>query len=211
MTQPCHNLPEPCLHHFHPSSDQDTQNVCSFETVKPWFFKPRKSKYGLEDDLRKIKKYNALHWSDEENKKYVQFLKGFLKLINGDTLQKRKYHLNRMLSKHIGTRSPIQCRSHHQKMMKVYKTPEAIISHFDHSPAFHDLNSNLLMESSTALNLENSSTPLFDNLETYDKNDGSLKCPKLKVFYECHLNAKVEASLWDVLTYPKGEDSFNDL
>lgn len=41
----------------------ESQNACSFEKVKPWFFKPRKSKYGLEDDSKKVKKYNSLHWS----------------------------------------------------------------------------------------------------------------------------------------------------
>jgi hypothetical protein len=61
----------------------------------------------------------------------VQFLKGFLELIKGDTLQKRKYHLNRMLSKHIGSRSPVQCRSHHQKMIKAFKTPENIIANLE--------------------------------------------------------------------------------
>ena len=100
------------------------------ETVKPWFYKPRKSRFGLDDGPKKGKRYNSLHWSPEENLKYVDFLKVYSDLVNGDTLQKRKYHLNRMLSKHIGSRSPVQCRSHHQKMMKAFQTPEAIIAHF---------------------------------------------------------------------------------
>jgi hypothetical protein len=35
-----------------------------------------------------------------------------------------------MMSKHVGTRSPIQCRSHHQKMMQTFKTPEGVVAHF---------------------------------------------------------------------------------
>lgn len=33
------------------------------------------------------------------------------------------------MSKHIGTRSHEQCRSHHQKMIKNYKTIEGILNH----------------------------------------------------------------------------------
>lgn len=50
-----------------------------------------------------------------------------MELVKGDVLQKRKYHLNRMMSKHIGTRSPVQCRSHHQKMLQAFGSPEAIV------------------------------------------------------------------------------------
>jgi hypothetical protein len=34
-----------------------------------------------------------------------------------------------MMSAHVGTRSPDQCRSHHQKMMKHHPNIPSIVSH----------------------------------------------------------------------------------
>ena len=48
-------------------------------------------------------------------------------LVHSDPSKKRKCHLNRMLSKHIGTRSPVQCRSHHQQMLKVHENIDNIV------------------------------------------------------------------------------------
>lgn len=52
-----------------------------------------------------------------------------------------------MLSKHIGSRSPVQCRSHHQKMIKAFKTPEAIINHYL-APSIPDLEKSSISEES---------------------------------------------------------------
>jgi hypothetical protein len=49
--------------------------------------------------------------------------------VEGDRFKKRKYHMNRMMSKSVCTRSPEQCRSHHQKMLKCYGNISNIVRH----------------------------------------------------------------------------------
>jgi hypothetical protein len=72
--------------------------------------------------MRRAYKYNDQHWNSQENSKYVAFLALYIDLFKSDPNRKRKYHLNRMASKFIGSRSPIQCRSHHQRMLKAHGT-----------------------------------------------------------------------------------------
>jgi len=55
----------------------------------------------------------------------------FREVIEGEKKQRRKWHLNRIMSKFLGTRSHEQCRSHHQKMIKNYRSIEGIIQHFN--------------------------------------------------------------------------------
>jgi hypothetical protein len=54
----------------------------------------------------------------------------FREVIEGGKKQRRKWHLNRIMSKFLGTRSHEQCRSHHQKMIKNYRSIDGIIQHF---------------------------------------------------------------------------------
>ena len=54
----------------------------------------------------------------------------FREVIEGEKKQRRKWHLNRIMSKFIGTRSHEQCRSHHQKMIKNYRSIDGIFQHF---------------------------------------------------------------------------------
>ena len=61
----------------------------------------------------------------------MDFLIKFKSVIEGGKKDRRKWHLNRMMSKAIGSRSHEQCRSHHQKMIKHYKTIDAIIDHLN--------------------------------------------------------------------------------
>lgn len=42
---------------------------------------------------------------------------------------RRALKLNKLISLHVGTRSPDQCRSHHQKMVKHHKDVRGIIMH----------------------------------------------------------------------------------
>jgi hypothetical protein len=65
----------------------------------------------------------------------VDFLLKFKSVVEGGKKNRRKWHLNRMMSKAIGTRSHEQCRSHHQKMMKHYQTIDGILDHFQQTPS----------------------------------------------------------------------------
>ncbi|CAK82114.1 unnamed protein product (macronuclear) [Paramecium tetraurelia] len=64
---------------------------------------------------KKIKKSDSLsprknngHWTKEEHEKYLQFLEDHAHL-------KKNNKIFKPMSEIIGTRSPSQCRSHHQK------------------------------------------------------------------------------------------------
>ena len=81
------------------------------------------------ENSKKKATYGTHHWNDEENQKYVEFLMKFKDVIEGGKKVRRKWHLNRMMSKAIGSRSYEQCRSHHQKMIKYYKDIDGIIQY----------------------------------------------------------------------------------
>lgn len=102
----------------------------SRNAVKPWVFRPKKVIYSLEEvQTTTRKQYSKSHWSEDENDKYVEFLLKFKSVLEGGKKNRRKWHLNRMMSKAISSRSHEQCRSHHQKMIKHYRTIEGIIGH----------------------------------------------------------------------------------
>ncbi|CAD8151800.1 unnamed protein product [Paramecium pentaurelia] len=52
------------------------------------------------------------HWSQEEHQQYVQFL---LRVKGSGDTQRKGQPLFKRMSQIIGTRTPSQCRSHHQK------------------------------------------------------------------------------------------------
>jgi hypothetical protein len=57
----------------------------------------------------------------------MQFLITNKHLFSLTRAEKRKLKTNVMMSKKVRTRKPIQCHSHHQKMMKKYGSVEEII------------------------------------------------------------------------------------
>lgn len=85
--------------------------------------------YSLEDSQPARKQFSTAHWNHEENKKYIEFLMKFKSVIEGPKKNRRKWHLNRIMSKEVSTRSHEQCRSHHQKMMKHYRSVDGILDH----------------------------------------------------------------------------------
>jgi hypothetical protein len=58
-------------------------------------------------------------WNLKETISYIEFIKENLpKLKNEDTRRKEKVFS--LMASQVGSRSAIQCRSHHQKMSQVY-------------------------------------------------------------------------------------------
>jgi hypothetical protein len=90
--------------------------------ITPWRFRPKKAIYSLNSNDKKGKKYQNQRWNAEENFRYALFLKNYLILMASSSKIKRKYHLYRAMSCAIQSRSPDQCRSHHQKMMRSFKS-----------------------------------------------------------------------------------------
>lgn len=78
---------------------------------------------------RKIRKADRIRgkWTAEENQLYIEFLEeNFAHFENADT--RRKYQVFRAMAERIPKRDYEQCRSHHQKMERKYKTVAKIIS-----------------------------------------------------------------------------------
>lgn len=73
--------------------------------------------------------YNHSFWTDSENFLYLHFLKEFGGLFDSDWQQRKSLRINVAMSQHVKTRSPLQCRSHHQKMMKFHKDIPHIVEH----------------------------------------------------------------------------------
>ncbi|CAD8113287.1 unnamed protein product [Paramecium sonneborni] len=66
-----------------------------------------KSQSDMQESSKKIQK-KAGHWNKEEHESYLRFLEENANHSKGHRLFKR-------MSQIIGTRTPSQCRSHHQK------------------------------------------------------------------------------------------------
>ncbi|CAD8140330.1 unnamed protein product [Paramecium pentaurelia] len=65
-------------------------------------------------ELSKNKQQNIGHWTDQEHKLYLDFLYNSQDQV--ETIQKSKgQRFFKKMSQNIVTRSPSQCRSHHQK------------------------------------------------------------------------------------------------
>ena len=62
-----------------------------------------------------------------ENIKYIEFIKKNIDRLEPEIENKGKNKINKCMSKYIKTRSPQQCRSHHQKMLKYHSNIKGII------------------------------------------------------------------------------------
>lgn len=69
-------------------------------------------------------------WTLVESEKYKNFLKRYRTIF----LEHRLRRCNQIfvkMSEKLKSREPLQCRSHHQKMLKKHRTIDQIISHFE--------------------------------------------------------------------------------
>lgn len=61
----------------------------------------------------------------------MNFLRANEALLTASKLERKHKKINILMSEHIKSRSPSQCRSHHQKMGKHHGDIEGIISHIE--------------------------------------------------------------------------------
>ena len=73
-------------------------------------------------------------WTREENILYMRFLEENLDLFKGESHKRRICRVYVQISQAVGTRTPDQCRSHHQKMMKWHRSIKGIITHVQSLP-----------------------------------------------------------------------------
>lgn len=69
------------------------------------------------------RKFATGHWTPRETELYVKYLVRYLGRTNSSKLRKSR-KIFKTMSESVGTRSPNQCRSHHQKQLEKYGTPE---------------------------------------------------------------------------------------
>lgn len=81
------------------------------------------------NDAEDRNQFNRSFWNHKENMVYLHFLREFGNLFESDWHRRKSLKINVLMSEHVKTRSPLQCRSHHQKMMKFHKDIPHIIEH----------------------------------------------------------------------------------
>ncbi|CAD8162934.1 unnamed protein product [Paramecium octaurelia] len=71
---------------------------------------------GQNQQVKKPKKenMNTGHWSTDEHSTYIQFLQQYENIM-ASSMMKKTSKIFKQMSELIGTRTPSQCRSHHQK------------------------------------------------------------------------------------------------
>lgn len=70
------------------------------------------------------------YWSDEEQGLYLTFLKDHMPMITSPDYRK-KQRIFKKISSLLGTRTPIQVKSHHQKLESKFKNVSKIIAHLE--------------------------------------------------------------------------------
>lgn len=79
------------------------------------------------DRIIESKKATNYYWTDTENKRYANFLVEFGYMFAMTTRERRQKKINLLMSRRVRTRNPVQCHSHHQKMVKKYGCLSEII------------------------------------------------------------------------------------
>ena len=74
---------------------------------------------------RIVAKYN--HWSNTHNELYLQFIKTYFDLFESNNQRQEMLKIYRIMSQFIKTKNYAECRIHHFRMIKRYKTNEGII------------------------------------------------------------------------------------
>jgi hypothetical protein len=90
---------------------------------RPGRFSERPARVNLDSN------YNYSLWSITENAAYMYFLEAHNWLFERSNSDRRLLKINVLMSLWVKTRSPDQCRSHHQKMMKYHSDIPTIITH----------------------------------------------------------------------------------
>ena len=72
-------------------------------------------------------------WTEMEKIKYITFIASNTEMVS-DRLTRRKKKVFEKMSRAIKTRTPTQCRSHHQKCMKRFHTLDRIIEELNKEP-----------------------------------------------------------------------------
>ncbi|CAK70674.1 unnamed protein product (macronuclear) [Paramecium tetraurelia] len=73
------------------------------------------TKKKIRKELSQNQKCNSGHWTPEEHQTYVEFLQNHQTQSISSQENKKNNKIFKLMSQTIGTRSPSQCRSHHQK------------------------------------------------------------------------------------------------
>lgn len=87
---------------------------------------------GLERRLSDIREWILnFSWKLNENIAYMNFLKANEALFSGSKIERKYMKINMLMIEYIKSRSPAQCRSHHQKMAIHHGDIQNIVRHVE--------------------------------------------------------------------------------
>jgi hypothetical protein len=69
-------------------------------------------------------------WNDKEQQRYINFLAERRSILELPPNQRKHKKIHQKMSTAINSRNSLQCRSHHQKMLKKYGSISGILEEF---------------------------------------------------------------------------------
>ena len=75
----------------------------------------------------KLENRRTYHWNQCEQKRYINYLVDSRDLFESSSTARRLAGVHTQMSRIIKTRDSKQCKSHHQKMIRKYKSIESIL------------------------------------------------------------------------------------
>jgi len=85
-----------------------------------------KAKDGKKGRKSKVN-YSSIHWNIAEHSRYVAFLAKNKELFLLPFPERKKIKIHQIMSNYIKVRTSLQCRTHHQKMLRAYNDIDGIL------------------------------------------------------------------------------------
>ena len=80
-------------------------------------------------ELSGKKRYKVTYWTPREESQYIEYLKSNMPMVASPEFRKNA-RIFKKISTILGSRTPIQVKTHHQKMIAKYHTISALIGSF---------------------------------------------------------------------------------
>ncbi|KAM3133232.1 hypothetical protein pb186bvf_014660 [Paramecium bursaria] len=102
---------------------QEEKNIGTLRNIKKIYQEEKKKNIKQKDEKKektekKGKKFNKGHWTQKEQRSFEMFLLKNESMMQ-DPDEKKQKKIFKLMSTYVKTRSPNQCRSHHQKFSKL--------------------------------------------------------------------------------------------
>ena len=159
----------------------------------------RQEKSSIEDSPSRKTERNKNSWTMEEHLQYIEFFRQNSYFSNSKILRKAEKIFNQM-TKIIPTRTSVQIKSHHQKLLVKYKNVQSILDNLErklteHLPRPVETSTASSVESSTQNNLNGE---LFENNEEEERSNSKSQ----HTFQDAEL---FDIMFWESSLYPAND------